>query len=146
MGGRGGSEGRKETGGLAVSFLQIFHVLFPSLLTLSSMYIDRYFTPMEVARLMHFPSSFAFPARTFLTLFPFPPSHPDSFIHSILSLTLLPSLLPSLPPFLVDVSDKKCYELLGNSLHVGVATELLVWLLREDERDGGMEGWRAVEG
>ncbi|KAM3571028.1 hypothetical protein VYU27_006914 [Nannochloropsis oceanica] len=67
----------------------------------------RYFTPMEVARLMHFPSSFAFPAH---------------------------------------VSDKKCYELLGNSLHVGVATELLVWLLREDERDGGMEGWRAVEG
>ena len=108
-------------------------MLRPSLLLPCPPFIhnNRYFTPMEVARLMHFPPSFAFPARTYPSLpSSLPSSHPfRPFTHP-----------PSLPPFLLDVSDKKCYELLGNSLHVGVATELLVWLLREEGREGGEGG------
>lgn len=85
---------------------------------------------MEVARLMHFPPSFAFPAGTYPSLPPsLPPFHRPHLTHP-----------PSLPPFFLDVSDKKCYELLGNSLHVGVATELLVWLLKEDGREEGEGG------
>ncbi|TFJ80405.1 hypothetical protein NSK_008146 [Nannochloropsis salina CCMP1776] len=53
------------------------------------------------------------------------------------------ALAASLPPEKIinlGMSDKKAYELLGNSLHVGVATELLVWLLGGG---GGEAGGRA---